>query len=170
MFRCDAAGSSCLSSHCGFSLIVTLSVILLQVLTHLLTPSLLYFFQQSAILSAELLLSWCLTSAVAEIREIPRSQTPPSRSSSRNQRYTEEPNTPKSMVGQNIVHTKETHAEIFTNKGVLLESVSTFMLFTRQAMYIQFSNLFPEGNEKNILYLLIFLMWRAAIVCSKQVA
>lgn len=167
MFRC-AAGSSCLSSHCGFSLIVTLSVILLQVLTHLLTPSLLYFFQQSAILSAELLLSWCLTSAVAEIREIPRSQTHPS--SSRNQRYTEEPNTPKSMVGQNIVHTKETHAEIFTNKGVLLESVSTFMLFTRQAMYIQFSNLFPEGNEKNILYLLIFLMWRAAIVCSKQVA
>jgi hypothetical protein len=62
------------------------------------------------------------------------------------------------MVGQNIVHTKETHPKIFTNKGVILESVSKFMLFTRQAMYIQFSNLFPEGNEKNILYLLIFLM------------
>jgi hypothetical protein len=74
------------------------------------------------------------------------------------------------MVGQNMVHTKETHLEIFTNKGVLLESVSTFMLLTRQAIYIQFSNLFPEGNKKNILYLLICPMWRATIVCSKQVA
>jgi hypothetical protein len=73
------------------------------------------------------------------------------------------------MVGQNMVHTKETHLEIFTNKSVLLESVSTLMLFTRQAIYIQFSNLFPEGNKKNILYLLICSMWRAAIVCSKQI-
>jgi hypothetical protein len=107
LFRCDAAGSSCLSSHCGFSLIVTLSVILLQVLTHLLTPSLLYFFQQSAILSAELLLSWCLTSAVAEIRKIPRSQTPPSRSSSRNQRYTQEPNTPNQWLAKTLCTPKK---------------------------------------------------------------
>jgi hypothetical protein len=73
-------------------------------------------------------------------------------------------------MNQNTVHTKETHLEIFTNKGLLLESVSTFMLLTRQAIYIQFSNLFPEGNKKNVFYLLIFPMWRAAIVCSKQVA
>jgi hypothetical protein len=53
---------------------------------------------------------------------------------------------------------------------MLLESVSSFMLFTRQAIYIQFSNLFPEGNKKNILYLLICPMWRAAIVCSKLIA
>jgi hypothetical protein len=111
-----------------------------------------------------------LTSAVAEIREIPRSQTPRSRSSSRNQRYTQEPSTPDQWLAKTWCTPKKHIWKIFTNKCVLLESVSTFMLLTRQAIYIQFSNLFPEGNKKNILYLLICPMWRATIVCSKQIA